>query len=930
MIRLISIVSAFILIFAQSAHAAQVSWVPKLKDALKLAQSQNKFVVIDVAASWCPPCIKMEREVFRDPKFMEFAESQVFMHVDAENDPEGRSLAAKFSVHNYPTVLILSSAGEEIHRLIGGRSTSQLINDLEDVFSDPRSIKQLEEQLRKDGDSYDVRYRIGSRLQDRNDDEKAMPHLKKAFELAATAEQKTAALISLVAVTSEARKFSECIEAVTLLEKSWPEARSLGALQARKAEALVQLKRYDEANEVIRQLLRSQAAEDKAKARGLLAELPGKYRQPDKELAKKLEDAQKKLRDGKYEAAVAVVTTVLSDAPSSPEAHALMAVAQFQLSGAVAEPEQKASLSTSGLYHLRLARRLDPENLYIYATAKESLASQYVPLRPRDEATAKTYLNAEKAFAEGRLKDAVELYQKVTVADPSFGKAYLHMGDCFFRNNQYREAMECYRMATAKTPLDAAAHRFGADALLKMGNGADARQWLMNSLLADPEYPMIWGDLSTLAEREGKSLERHHDLVPVQFLVLDVDKQSDDDGLLEAVPPETTSAWREYLKQKRLWRLEQFRKRFPNEKFYRTTVQEELDCLRALVTEWSRVRDSNPSLRNDKLDFLRQLHLDEMLEAFVFLELYTEEYRAAFENWKRANEIAAHEYIERYLFGAPIARSAGQFNSSAVEAYNAGVKAQQEGRLEEAAALYEKALKHEPNMPQALYNLASVSVNKNDTERAKELLDHLLRLRAEDAAAYSMLAGVSMREKDYETAAQHLEKAVTLESNADRRVEYERRLKELRDYLDRTKQPESQMIVLRPATGQVASKPAPEEEDQPAQRQPQIVMRSQAAGQTAPPAKPPAKSGRAASVQGASEALLDDEPEEAIAILLKILPGIRGEIDRNQAILMLGMAYMQVENWKEAERWLAEYLKRDPNDSNVRNLLKEVRAKSQD
>jgi hypothetical protein len=97
------------------------------------------------------------------------------------------------------------------------------------------------------------------------------------------------------------------------------------------------------------------------------------------------------------------------------------------------------------------------------------------------------------------------------------------------------------------TPLDASAYRFGADALSKMGRRQDARQWLMNSLLADPEYPMIWGDLSTVAEEEGKTLERHHDLVPVQLLVLDVEKQPNDEALLEVVPAETTSAWREYL-----------------------------------------------------------------------------------------------------------------------------------------------------------------------------------------------------------------------------------------------------------------------------------------------------------------------------------------------------------------------------------------------
>jgi len=926
MVRLLSsVLSALILLTAQSAYAAEVSWVPKLKDALKLAQTQNKFVVIDVSASWCPPCIKMEREVFRDPKFIEFSQSQVFMHLDAEKDSEGTSVALRFDVHSYPTILILSSAGDEIHRLIGGRSTSQLIHDLQDVFSDPRSTKQLEDQLRKDGDCYDAHFRLGSRFHDRNEEEKAVPHLKKAVEAASTEKQKREALILLVLAASDARKFADCIDAITLLEKSWPEGQRFGALQMKKAQALTQLKRYDEANEVIRQLLRSQSAEDKEQARGLLAKLPGKYQKPDKQLAEKLEEAQKKMRERKFEAAVALATSAVTDSPSSSEAHALMAAAQFQLAGSIADAEKKADLSASGLYHLRLARRLDPENLSIYGLAKEYLASQYVPAMPRDADAAKAYLNAEKAFAEARLKDAVELYQKVNAAEPGFGKAYLHMGDCFFRNNQLKEAMECYRAATAKTPLDASAYRFGADALLRMGNVDDARQWLVNSLLADPEYPMIWADLSSQAQREGKTLERHQDIIPMQFLLLDLQNSADNGSLVETVPAETASAWREYLKQKRLWRQGLFKKQFPNDKFYHSSAQEELDCLRALVTEWSRVRESNSRLRNENLDFIRQLQRDGMLEAFVYLELFTEEYRNAFENWKKSNPVVAREYVERYLFGAPLARSAGEFNSSAIEAYNAGLKAQLEQRFEEAVRLYEQALKQEPDMPQALYNLATISLYQNDPERTKELLEHVLRVQPNHAEAYSIMSALAMREIDYETAIHHLEKAISLQPDEERRAAYERSLQQTRALADKIKQHQPQVVMSRPGTAQLAAKPSPDEDTDLKQRPSQPVLKQP--GQHQPPPAPASGSGREMSMQGASEALLDEEPEEAISILLKILPGIKSNTDRNQAGLMLGMAYMQVENWKEAERWLSDYLKRDPNNSQVGDLLKEVRAK---
>src|SRR2546427_175677 len=132
----------------------QVAWVHTLDEALKMAQSGGKFVVIDVSASWCPPCQRMGREVYPSTEFIEFSRNQISMHLDAENDPEGIRIADQFKVHSYPTILILDSKGEEIHRLEGGRTTRQLIQDLKEIFDHPEPLKTLIERAKKESNDF--------------------------------------------------------------------------------------------------------------------------------------------------------------------------------------------------------------------------------------------------------------------------------------------------------------------------------------------------------------------------------------------------------------------------------------------------------------------------------------------------------------------------------------------------------------------------------------------------------------------------------------------------------------------------------------------------------------------------------------------------------------------------------------------------------
>jgi hypothetical protein len=76
----------------------------------------------------------MTREVYTDPEFANFSRSQIFIRVFQDTEPQGARLARKYRIPGFPTLLILDSSGREIDRIVGFRSTPDLIEELKEIF----------------------------------------------------------------------------------------------------------------------------------------------------------------------------------------------------------------------------------------------------------------------------------------------------------------------------------------------------------------------------------------------------------------------------------------------------------------------------------------------------------------------------------------------------------------------------------------------------------------------------------------------------------------------------------------------------------------------------------------------------------------------------------------------------------------------------
>jgi protein disulfide-isomerase len=106
-------------------------WSTDLPEALAKAKAERKFVLLHFGGSdWCGWCIQVQKEVYSKRAFKSYAQSNlVLVQIDfPKRKPQptavrkaNRTLARKFQVEAFPTLILLDAGGKELGRLGYGR-----------------------------------------------------------------------------------------------------------------------------------------------------------------------------------------------------------------------------------------------------------------------------------------------------------------------------------------------------------------------------------------------------------------------------------------------------------------------------------------------------------------------------------------------------------------------------------------------------------------------------------------------------------------------------------------------------------------------------------------------------------------------------------------------------------------------------------------
>jgi|ERR1043165_8053406 thiol-disulfide isomerase/thioredoxin len=148
-------IAAFVLLlfFGQLVKADGIEFIhdKKFQEILDMAKAQDKLVFIDCYTSWCGPCKRLSSMVFPDSSVgAYFNETFINTKFDMEKD-EGPTIAGKYQIRAYPTLLWLDGDGNVKHKIVGGLDVAGLIqNGKKAVDPTPGILTGMKQQY-KDG-----------------------------------------------------------------------------------------------------------------------------------------------------------------------------------------------------------------------------------------------------------------------------------------------------------------------------------------------------------------------------------------------------------------------------------------------------------------------------------------------------------------------------------------------------------------------------------------------------------------------------------------------------------------------------------------------------------------------------------------------------------------------------------------------------------
>jgi len=116
----------------------EIIWGNNLDSALTIASNNNKILMIDFMAEWCPPCQKMEKETFPNVDIIKKSNNFIPIRIDIDKQKniaqEYNGNARKYGGIGIPNILFLDKDKNIIRHIVGFHDVVKLMGIMDSVL----------------------------------------------------------------------------------------------------------------------------------------------------------------------------------------------------------------------------------------------------------------------------------------------------------------------------------------------------------------------------------------------------------------------------------------------------------------------------------------------------------------------------------------------------------------------------------------------------------------------------------------------------------------------------------------------------------------------------------------------------------------------------------------------------------------------------
>lgn len=260
----------------------------------------------------------------------------------------------------------------------------------------------------------------------------------------------------------------------------------------------------------------------------------------------------------------------------------------------------------------------------------------------------KLMADGEKAFTNGKLDQAFELYQKALKLDPQIYEAALFSGDVKNQLEQYDQSVIWYQKAISIDPNRETAYRYSATPLMRQEKTDQARDRYIEAFITEPYNRSALGGLVQWGQATGTRLG--HPKFDIPEFTVGKDGKTNSTISLGSLMDDGSAAWLGYSATRKEWFEKKFAATFPGEKTYRHTLQEEAEALRKVISIAQKLAKDKKV--NPQIEKLMKIDQEGLLEAYILLAIPDQGIAEDHPAYLQSNRDKLRKYVANYVIGA--------------------------------------------------------------------------------------------------------------------------------------------------------------------------------------------------------------------------------------------------------------------------------------